>query len=246
MCIRDRYDTDDGGLFIYYADGSSNQWVEVVGSSGADGTVTVGDAAPSSPTAGQLWWNSSTNKVYFRYQDADSSQWVQATTPGATGATGAAGATGVISHLDTWRLTSDITSDAIPITTFSNAAAYTTLQPTLGTAMSHSSGLFTFPVTGYWEVQFFGQYYNTGNDNMGIGIQCYENDGTTLRSLSQASVGESTSHYNQINLTSYINITNTSTQKVRFFANSIVNAELKGATDRDKTYVVFKRLAASV
>ena len=158
----------------------------------------------------------------------------------------AQGSGGGITHLDTWRITANITSDAIPITTWSNTAAYATLQPTLGTAMSHSSGLFTFPVTGYWEVQFFGQYYNTGSDNMGIGIQAYETDGTTLRTLSQAAVGESTSYYNQINLTSYLNITNVSTQKVRFFANSIVNARLEGATDRDKTYVVFKRIAGSV
>ena len=158
----------------------------------------------------------------------------------------AQGSGGGITHLDTWRITANITSDAIPITTWSNTAAYATLQPTLGTAMSHSSGLFTFPVTGYWEVQFFGQYYNTGSDNMGIGIQAYETDGTTLRTVSQAAVGESTSYYNQINLTSYLNITNVSTQKVRFFANSIVNARLEGATDRDKTYVVFKRIAGSV
>ena len=111
--------------------------------------------------------------------------------------------------------------------------------------MSHSSGVFTFPVTGYWEVQFFGQYYTTASDNMNIGIQAYETDGT-LKSISQATVGEGSTHYNQINLTSYLNITNVSNNTVRFFANSIASAELKGATDRDKTYVVFKRIAASV
>ena len=236
-------------LYIYYTDANSSQWVQATtpgaaGPAGADGSTAISDTAPSSPSAGQLWWNSTTNKLYIYYTDANSSQWVQASTPGATGA---AGATGVISHLDTWRLTSDITSDAVPITTFSNTSgSSTTLQPTLGTAMSHSSGIFTFPTTGYWEVQFFAQYYTTGNDNMNIGIQAYETDGTTLRTISQATVGESTSHFNQINLTSYLNITNVSNNTVRFFANSIASAELKGATDRDKTYVVFKRLAASV
>ena len=218
-------------------------------SGSAPTNISVSDTAPSSPTSGQLWWNSTTNKLYIYYTDANSSQWIQASTPGSIGATGPAGpaTAGVISHLDTWRLTSDITSDAVPITTFSNASGSSTaLQPTLGTAMSHSSGVFTFPVTGYWEVQFFAQYYTTGNDNMNIGIQAYENDGTTLKTVSQATVGESTSHYNQINLTSYLNITNVSNNTVRFFANSIASAELKGATDRDKTYVVFKRIAASV
>ena len=39
------YDTDDGGMFVYYSDGSSNQWVEVIGSQGA-----AGEGASSSYT----------------------------------------------------------------------------------------------------------------------------------------------------------------------------------------------------
>jgi len=152
---------------------------------------------------------------------------------------------GGVTHLDTWRITSNITSDAVPITAWSNSAAYPTLQPTLGTAMSHSSGLFTFPVTGYWEVQFFAQWQITGSDNMNIYIQAYEADGTTLRSVSQATVGDS-SFFDQINLTSYLNITNVANQTVNFAVNSISNASLLGASDRDKTYVVFKRIADSV
>jgi hypothetical protein len=87
------YNTNAGGLFVYYTDANSSQWVEIVGKTGATGaaggaTVSVSDAAPSSPTAGQLWWNSSVNKLYIYYTDANSSQWVQATTPGADGADG--------------------------------------------------------------------------------------------------------------------------------------------------------------
>ena len=93
------YNTDAGGLFLYYTDADSSQWVEVVGKTGPTGaaggsTITVSDAAPSSPVAGQLWWNSTSNKLYIYYTDANSSQWVQATTPGADGATGATGAAG--------------------------------------------------------------------------------------------------------------------------------------------------------
>ena len=87
------YNTNVGGLFVYYQDANSSQWVEVVGKTGATGatggvSVSVSDAAPSSPSAGQLWWNSSVNKLYIYYTDANSSQWVQATTPGAAGADG--------------------------------------------------------------------------------------------------------------------------------------------------------------
>ena len=84
--------------FLYYQDGSSNQWVQTnpsgSGSGGSSGaSVTASDTAPSSPSAGDLWYKSDTNVLYVYYTDADSSQWVGVSGPaGATGATGAAGA----------------------------------------------------------------------------------------------------------------------------------------------------------
>ena len=93
------YNTSTGGLFVYYTDANSSQWVEVVGKTGATGAtgvsaVSISDAAPSSPSAGDLWWNSSVNKLYIYYTDANSSQWVQATTPGADGTDGTDGTDG--------------------------------------------------------------------------------------------------------------------------------------------------------
>tara|TARA_A100001035_G_scaffold262818_1_gene242885 strand:+ start:1053 stop:2663 length:1611 start_codon:yes stop_codon:yes gene_type:complete len=43
------YDTDDGGMFVYYEDADSSQWVEVIGSQGAAGTAGA-DATPTSYT----------------------------------------------------------------------------------------------------------------------------------------------------------------------------------------------------
>ena len=73
------YDTDDGGMFVYYADGSSNQWVEVIGqqgaagaagAAGADGSATVvanvtALLALSSPAAGDQAFVTATNTLYF-------------------------------------------------------------------------------------------------------------------------------------------------------------------------------------
>ena len=87
--------------FVYYNDGSANQWVQSnpTGSGGggsAGASVTASDTAPSSPSAGDLWYKSDTNALYVYYNDGDSSQWVGVSGPsgadGADGATGAAGA----------------------------------------------------------------------------------------------------------------------------------------------------------
>ena len=83
--------------FVYYNDGSANQWVQSnpTGSGGGGGgaSVTASDTAPSSPSAGDLWYKSDTNALYVYYDDGDSSQWVGVSGPaGADGADGAAGA----------------------------------------------------------------------------------------------------------------------------------------------------------
>lgn len=91
------WSSSEAVMYIYYTDADSSQWVStsVPGADGATGSVSVTTAntAPSNPSDGELWWNSTANKLYIYYTDANSSQWVQATTPGAAGANGTDGAT---------------------------------------------------------------------------------------------------------------------------------------------------------
>lgn len=42
------------------------------------GGAAIGDAAPSNPGAGDLWWNSLDGHLYVYYSDVDTSQWVDA------------------------------------------------------------------------------------------------------------------------------------------------------------------------
>jgi len=85
--------------FVYYNDGTANQWVQSnpTGSGGgASGgaSVTVSETAPTSPSAGDLWWSSSEAVMYIYYTDTDSSQWVSTSVPGVDGVDGADGADG--------------------------------------------------------------------------------------------------------------------------------------------------------
>lgn len=45
-------------------------------SGGSGGSVTVSATAPSSPSAGDLWWSTTNSKLYIYYTDVDTSQWV--------------------------------------------------------------------------------------------------------------------------------------------------------------------------
>jgi len=60
-------------------------------------------------------------------------------------------ASGGLTEADSWRLTTSFTGDADPIAT--NLARWSaTGFGLLGTGMSQSAGIFTFPSTGYWAV----------------------------------------------------------------------------------------------
>ena len=96
------YDTDYGGMFVYYADGTSNQWVEVVGTQGAQGTLKTSDSAPSNPSDGDLWYDTDDGGLFIYYADGSSNQWVEvvgASGPvGPQGPAGAAGATTIVAN----------------------------------------------------------------------------------------------------------------------------------------------------
>jgi hypothetical protein len=82
-----------GELAINYADGkiyyknSSNAIVEFT-SSGSGSSTTISETAPSNPSAGDVWFESDTGKMFIYYD----SFWVE--TSGADGSQGATGLTG--------------------------------------------------------------------------------------------------------------------------------------------------------
>lgn len=51
------------------------------GGGGGGASVTISTTPPGSPSAGNLWWNSETGKMFIYYSDANTSQWVEASPP---------------------------------------------------------------------------------------------------------------------------------------------------------------------
>jgi hypothetical protein len=67
------YNQDSGQMFVYYTDGTSNQWVEIGGVGGSSATVTTSDTAPTSPSTGQFWYDTTVGTTYIYYD----SFWVE-------------------------------------------------------------------------------------------------------------------------------------------------------------------------
>ena len=62
--------------------GSDYDWVAQSGGGGG-ASVTTADTAPSSPSDGDLWYDTATLRLYVYYNDGSSSQWVKANPSGS-------------------------------------------------------------------------------------------------------------------------------------------------------------------
>ena len=126
--------------------------------------------------------------------------------------------------LDVWTVTSDvsITSSSSFITSWSRANSY---QATIGSAMTESSGVFTFPSTGIYEVMFSPQFNESdSSSNRYVTTQIYK-----VISGSSSLFAESVSHISGLSgntyarpiAHAYFDVTDVSTHKMQFKALSI-------------------------
>jgi len=151
-----------------------------------------------------------------------------------------------ISMANQWRLTSDFTGDATPIT--SNLEAIDTYgNGSIGTAMTVSSGVFTFPSTGIYFIQAQGEFYYAGDSRYNQLIIEVTTDNSSYNEAAKSTGGiaqaeSSTTHTNSSSF--YIfDVTNVSTHKVRFTSSVSDNGVTTyGNTNRNQTCMTFIRL----
>ena len=151
---------------------------------------------------------------------------------------------------DVFRLTSTFTNSAASETfvtsniTQSNAAGF----GALGTGMSQSSGVFSFPATGIYQISFHIMAYaadNTDSRYVGAAIEGTTNNSSyTKASLAYDSITETRGDntYGYVAVDTIFDCTDTSTHKVKFRAISDQAISVAGASDKNYTYMTFTRL----
>ncbi len=116
----------------------------------------------------------------------------------------------------------------------------------IGTGMSQSSGIFTFPSTGYWEIRANFQFSSDSTDNQKTGYIV-----TTTDNSSYADAAVCTANFYasgtiaSVNTNFIFDCTDTSTHKVRFRVASTGGSgnTLGSDTSLNMTFFTFIRLA---
>tara|TARA_Y100000401_G_C8260627_1_gene193123 strand:+ start:187 stop:798 length:612 start_codon:yes stop_codon:yes gene_type:complete len=162
----------------------------------------------------------------------------------------ATGFGGGITEIDYWRLTSNFQGNAYHIQ--NNWERFDSqTEDKKGTGMSESSGLFTFPSTGYYYVEFnLTGYRGAGSQIYNITQYIRTTTSGDTSSGTDYNLSNNTSMYSPANNSHYtqsartiFKCTNTSTHKVFFGCQAEASIYIQGNTNESFTYAVFIRLA---
>ena len=150
---------------------------------------------------------------------------------------------GGIEVADNWRLSSNYTVDSSETDLDSNwERVDTTGQGFIGTAMSQSSGLFTFPSTGIYYIGFDIQYYGADNNDYGRAVIVHNNGSGTKTHLTDNRAHYMDQERISVHAHTLFDCQNTSTDKIEFFGGGNRSSTVSGSTNKNETNVVFIRL----
>ena len=157
---------------------------------------------------------------------------------------------GNVAGADMWRMTADYAGTAgdTKIVSANIERVSESTFGLIGSGMSQSSGVFTFPTTGVWFVEFGCSAYNSGNTMRAIEalIETSSDGGSNFQADAGAyggSAGTGSTNFGFVISKSIIDVTNTSNVKVRFVFRGYDNtATLSGSSSVTRTYFTFIRL----
>ena len=151
-----------------------------------------------------------------------------------------------ITMADQWRLTTsfNFTSSGSDVT--SNLSRVdTTGQGTLGTGMTESSGIFSFPSTGIYKVEATLSFYANGNSPTWVyNLIKATTDNSNYTDLAGVYHGQTgTGHYWSSHNSTLVDVTDTSNVKVKFHVDTQAGTiQLYAQSTINSTFFTFTRL----
>ena len=127
-----------------------------------------------------------------------------------------------ITMADSWRIHTDFTNNAQPISSNWERGDVSPWEGYLGSAgLTESSGVFTFPSTGWYFVHYSHDYRTSSDVNWTfMNLELSNDSGSNWSSISYAGgnngYGDGDTTYHTYSQTCLFDVTNVSTQKMRF------------------------------
>ena len=154
------------------------------------------------------------------------------------------GITQGITEADQFRLTTDLVNSNADITANLERVDDASFSK-IGTGMTNSSGIFSFPSTGLYQVIVNSNAYTSSQSNLYVFTNVTTNN-SSYDYVARAGLNSDNNYENSATSVALINVTNTSNVKVKFTTSSFVSGSgLQGDTDRNETAFTFIRLGDS-
>jgi len=151
---------------------------------------------------------------------------------------------GGITMADQWRLTADLEGTNAVISANLERVDNASFAK-IGTGMSVSSGVFSFPSTGLYKITAKMAAVFDGPDNGYLNTEVTQNN-SSYAVVGQTAGSSDNTYQNDSSGAIFFNVTNISNDKVRFVTSSFgADSDLKGNTGYNNTYFEFLRLGDS-
>jgi hypothetical protein len=154
---------------------------------------------------------------------------------------------GGITMVDNWRVTTAFSGNATPISSNWERNDTAPCLSYLGSQMTESSGIFSFPSTGIYLITHEQNYKYTGNSQYISAYIKATTDNSTYVSITETNTNLNTAsgnHYTSNTSTALVDITDTSNQKVRFDTDKQnTSVENSASSARDTLSARFIRLS---
>ena len=145
-----------------------------------------------------------------------------------------------IGMADQWRITANHTTSGTITSNWERVD--NTGWGGIGTGMTESSGVFTFPSTGVYSIRFTCQGRTVSNDNVNGYIQVTVNN-ADYNNVARANFSATDGEFNTSSTEFLFDVTNVTTHKTRMKADSIDSGSaVTGSTSQNETFVTFVRL----
>jgi hypothetical protein len=149
-----------------------------------------------------------------------------------------------ITEADQWRLTASITSNTQPISSNLERVDDGAFAK-IGTGMSVSSGIWSFPVTGLYLIIATMNSTGATADNHVLLTRATTDNGSNYDDVINVVSASVSSQHAQGSGFGFINVTNTTNVKIKFEATSIAQGSVQGSTNTNYTCFTFIRLGDS-